>query len=63
VHPFDFSQPFEIICNAFDLAVVAILGQRVNKISQVIYYASRTLTNCQKNNSTAEKELLVVAYT
>lgn len=35
--------PFEIMCNASDFAVMAILCQKKDKRIHVIYYASRTL--------------------
>ena len=54
--------PFEIMCDASGFAIVAILGQRVNKMPHVIYYASRTLTDTQKNCSTTEKELLAIVF-
>jgi len=34
------------------------LGQRPNRIPHVIYYASRAITDAQKDYSTNEKELL-----
>ncbi|TQE03197.1 hypothetical protein C1H46_011200 [Malus baccata] len=40
----------------------AILGQRVNKVPHVIYYASRTLNDAQLNYSTTENELLAVVF-
>ena len=55
VQPLDFSLPFEIMCDASDFAIGAILGQRVNRMPHVIYYASRTLIDAQKNYSTTEK--------
>ncbi|CAM8902579.1 unnamed protein product [Rhodiola kirilowii] len=58
----DWSQPFEIICDASDYAVGAVLGQKVDKKPVVIYYASRTLDVAQKNYSTTEKELLAVVF-
>jgi len=62
MQPPNFSQPFEIMCDASDFAVGAVLYQRVNKISHVIYYASRTLSDAHKNYSTTEKELLAVVF-
>jgi len=58
----NFSQYFEITYDATDFTVEDVLGQSVNKISHVIYYASRTLTDSQKNYSTTEKELLVAVF-
>ena len=52
MQPPNFSFPFEIMCDASDFAIGAILGQRVNRMSHVIYYSSRTLTDAQKNYST-----------
>jgi len=40
-----------------------ILDQRVNRMPHVIYYASRTLTNSQKNYSTTKSDLLAVIFT
>ena len=39
----NWSLPFELMCDASDYAVGAVLGQRVDKKPYVIYYASRTL--------------------
>ena len=39
----DWSLPFEVMCDASDYALGAVLGQRRNKICQVVYYASKTL--------------------
>ncbi|CAN6542031.1 unnamed protein product [Malus baccata var. baccata] len=62
IMPPDWSLPFELMCDASDYAVGAILGQRVNKAPHVIYYASRTLNDAQLNYSTTEKELLAVVF-
>ena len=40
----DWTQPFELMCDASDHSVGALLGQRKNKIFHSIYYASKTLT-------------------
>ncbi|CAM8901295.1 unnamed protein product [Rhodiola kirilowii] len=54
--------PFEIMCDASDFAVGAVLGQKIEKKAGVIYYASRTLDPAQRNYSTTEKELLAVVF-
>ena len=43
VQPPDWDLPFEIMCDASDYAVGAILGQKKDKKTHVIYYASKTL--------------------
>lgn len=53
---------FEIMCDASDDVVGAMLGQRVEKLPHVIYYASKTLNDAQLNYSTTEKELLAVVF-
>ncbi|CAN6562547.1 unnamed protein product [Malus baccata var. baccata] len=60
--PPDWSLPFELMFDASDYALGAILGQRKDKKPHVIYYASRTLNDAQLNYSTTEKELLVVVF-
>ncbi|RVW26841.1 Retrovirus-related Pol polyprotein from transposon 17.6 [Vitis vinifera] len=54
--------PFEVMCDSSDLAMGAVLGQREDGKPYVIYYASRTLNEAQKNYTTTEKELLVVVF-
>jgi hypothetical protein len=44
--------PFEIMCDASNYAIGAVLRQRVDKLPHVIYYASRTLNDAQLNYST-----------
>jgi len=61
--PFDFSIPFEIMCDESEFAIGVFLNQRVNRMPHVRYYASRTLTDVQKNHSTTKKELLAVVFT
>ncbi|CAN6725360.1 unnamed protein product [Malus baccata var. baccata] len=62
ITPPDWSIPFELMCDASDYAIGAVLGQRKNKLPHVIYYASRTLNDAQLNYSTTEKELLAVIF-
>jgi hypothetical protein len=62
IQPPNWGAPFEIMCDASDYVVGAILGQRVDKLPHVIYYASRTLNDTQLNYSTAKKELLAVVF-
>ncbi|MCQ6968756.1 hypothetical protein MRO90_24460, partial [Escherichia coli] len=46
-----------------DYAIWVVLGQRKDKRSYIIHYASRTLNSAQVNYSTTEKELLAVVFT
>ena len=54
--------PFEVMCDASDLAVSIVLGQRAEGKPYVVYYASKTLNEAQRNYTTTEKELLPVVY-
>ncbi|PIN03721.1 DNA-directed DNA polymerase [Handroanthus impetiginosus] len=56
------SFPFELMCDASDFAIGAVLGQRKDKIFHSIYYASKTLNDAQLNYTTTEKELLAVVF-
>uniref|UniRef100_A0A2C9UQJ8 Reverse transcriptase domain-containing protein n=1 Tax=Manihot esculenta TaxID=3983 RepID=A0A2C9UQJ8_MANES len=58
----DWNLPFEIMCDASNHAVGAVLGQRVGNSPHVIHYASRTLDATQSNYTTTEKELLAVVF-
>ena len=58
----DWSFPFELMCDASDYAIGAVLGQKREKIFQVIYYASMTLNDAQLNYATTEKELLAIVF-
>jgi hypothetical protein len=62
IQPPDWSQPFEIMCDASDYAVGAVLGQRKEGRVHVVYYASKTLNEAQLNYATTEKELLAVVF-
>ena len=60
IQPPDWKLPFEIMCVASDYAVGAVLGQRVDKKLNAIYYASRTLDVAQRNYATTEKKSAVL---
>ena len=60
--PPNWSLPFELMCDASDCAVGAILGQREDGKPYVVYYASKTLNDAQKNYITTENKLLVVVF-
>nr|GEV37030.1 reverse transcriptase domain-containing protein [Tanacetum cinerariifolium] len=58
----NWDQPFELMCDASDYAVGAVLGQRVEKHFRPIHYASKTMTQAKTNYTTTEKEMLAVVY-
>nr|GFB03860.1 reverse transcriptase domain-containing protein [Tanacetum cinerariifolium] len=54
--------PFELMCNASDFAIGAVLGQRHEKHFKPIHYASKTTNDEETNYTTTEKEMLAVVY-
>ncbi|XP_056845060.1 uncharacterized protein LOC130496730 [Raphanus sativus] len=62
VQPPDWSLPFEIMCDASDYAVGAVLGQKKDGKTHVIYYASQTLNDAQMKYATTEKEMLAIVF-
>ena len=56
------SKLFELMCNALDYALDALLVQQINKFTHVISYASRTLYVAQSHYTTTEKELLAIIF-
>ncbi|WJZ89329.1 hypothetical protein VitviT2T_008555 [Vitis vinifera] len=50
------------MCDASDFAIGAVLGQREDGKPYMIYYASKTLNEAQRNYTTTEKELLAVVF-
>ena len=62
LQPPNWEYSFELMCDASNLAVGAVLSQRIGKIPHVIAYASRTLDSAQANYTTTEKELLAIIF-
>nr|GFB46529.1 reverse transcriptase domain-containing protein [Tanacetum cinerariifolium] len=58
----NWDQPFELMCDASDYAVGAVLGQRIKKHFRPIHYASKTMNQAETNYTTTEKEMLAVVY-
>ncbi|XP_074283307.1 uncharacterized protein LOC141607858 [Silene latifolia] len=55
-------RPFEIMTDASDFAIGAVLGQKDDKAPYVVQYASSLLNDAQRNYTTTEKEFLAVVY-
>ncbi|XP_070031597.1 uncharacterized protein [Nicotiana tomentosiformis] len=58
----DWEQPFELMYDASDYALGAVLGQRKDKSMHPIYFASRTFNGTQLNYTVTEKEMLAVVF-
>nr|GEW75959.1 reverse transcriptase domain-containing protein [Tanacetum cinerariifolium] len=58
----DWDMPFELMCDASDFAIGAVLGQRQDKHFRPIHYANKTMTEVESNYTTTEKEMLAVVY-
>nr|GEW20210.1 reverse transcriptase domain-containing protein [Tanacetum cinerariifolium] len=56
----DWNLPFELMCDASDFAIGAVLGQRKTKHFQLIHYACKTMTEAQIHYTTTEKEMLAL---
>ncbi|RDY09449.1 Retrovirus-related Pol polyprotein from transposon 17.6, partial [Mucuna pruriens] len=56
--------PFELMCDASNSTLGAVLGQRagVGQSVHVIAYASRTMDLTQQNYTTTKKELLAIVF-
>nr|GEU54599.1 retroelement Pol polyprotein-like [Tanacetum cinerariifolium] len=57
----DFS-PFELMCDASDFAVGAVLGKRIEKYFRPIHYASKMMNEAESNYTTTKKEMLAEVY-
>ncbi|GJX56853.1 reverse transcriptase domain-containing protein [Tanacetum coccineum] len=58
----DWDLPFELMCDASNFLIGAVLGQRNVKHFQPIHYASKTMTEAQIHYTTTKKEMLAVVY-
>nr|GFA93446.1 retrovirus-related Pol polyprotein from transposon 17.6 [Tanacetum cinerariifolium] len=58
----NWDQPFELMCDASDFAVGAVLGQRIEKHFRPIHYASKMMNQAETNYTTTKKEMLAVVY-
>nr|GEU43807.1 reverse transcriptase domain-containing protein [Tanacetum cinerariifolium] len=58
----DWNLPFELMCDASDFTIGAVLGQRKTDHFQPIHYASKIMIEAQIHYNTTEKEMLAVVY-
>nr|GEW97642.1 reverse transcriptase domain-containing protein [Tanacetum cinerariifolium] len=58
----DWDMPFELMYDASDYAIGAVLGQCQDKHFRPIHYACKTMTEAESHFTTNEKEMLAVVY-
>nr|GEU82570.1 reverse transcriptase domain-containing protein [Tanacetum cinerariifolium] len=58
----DWDLPFELMCDASDFAIGAVLGQRQENHFRSIHYARKTMTEAESNYTITKKEMLAVVY-
>nr|GEV53662.1 reverse transcriptase domain-containing protein [Tanacetum cinerariifolium] len=58
----DWDMPFELMYDASDFPIGAVLGQHQEKHFRPIHYASKTMTEAESNYTTTKKEMLAVVY-
>nr|GEU92191.1 reverse transcriptase domain-containing protein [Tanacetum cinerariifolium] len=56
----DWDMPFELMYDASDFAIGAVLGQLQDKHFRTIHYASKTMTEAESKYTITEKEMLAV---
>ncbi|GKC17562.1 reverse transcriptase domain-containing protein [Tanacetum coccineum] len=58
----NWSLPFELMCDASDFAVGAILGKKEGRNFHPIYFASKTLNATQQSHTITKNELMDVVF-
>ncbi|GKD24077.1 reverse transcriptase domain-containing protein [Tanacetum coccineum] len=58
----DWDLPIELMCDANDFVIGAVLGQHHEKHFRPIHYASKTMNEGESHYTTTEKEMLAVVY-
>ena len=58
----DWNNEFEIMSDANDYAIRAVLGQITELVFKTIYYTNKTFNEAQENYSTTEKEMVVMVF-
>ncbi|GKD02892.1 reverse transcriptase domain-containing protein [Tanacetum coccineum] len=58
----DWDLPFELMCDASDFAVGAVLGKHHEKHFRPIQYASKIINEAESHYTTMEKEMLALVY-
>ena len=58
----DWNKEYEIMCDANDYAMGAVLGQKIEKMFRAIYYANKTFNEAQETYSTTEKKMLAMVF-
>ncbi|GKF67289.1 retrovirus-related pol polyprotein from transposon 17.6 [Tanacetum coccineum] len=58
----DSDLPFELMCDASDFAIGAVLGQRHEKHFRPIHYAIKTMSEAESHYTATKKEMLSVVY-
>nr|GFA88176.1 reverse transcriptase domain-containing protein [Tanacetum cinerariifolium] len=58
----NWDQPFELMYDASDYAIGAVLGQIIEKHFRPIHYASKIMNQAEANYTTTEREMLAVVY-